>query len=142
MATAYSALSLYYLLHSEDAMSDSAQHLSLKLRRANNDNFGIARSLFFSGLCKLCQGDTERSIKLFLEAVDSFTQIGDLWEINNTNSFLVLAYLYAGEYEKCEKLSLEVIEISKKIKDSLAQCQAYSALIRSSPYVRLKSVVI
>ncbi len=131
MATAYSALSFYYLLHGEDALSDSAQHLSLKLRRSNNDSFGIARSLFFSGLCKLCQGDTERSIKFFLEAVESFTQLGDLWEINNTNSFLVLAYLYAGDYEKCEKLSLEVIEISKKIKDSLAQCQAYSALIRS-----------
>lgn len=131
MSIACSALSLYYMLHGEDSLSDSTQHLSLKMRRSNNDSFGIARSLFFSGLCKLCQGDVERSIKLFTEAAEDFTQVGDLWEINNTNSFLVLAYLYAGEYEKCEKLALEVIEISKKIKDSLAQCQAYSALIRS-----------
>ncbi len=131
MSCALSALSLYYMLHGEDALSDSVQHLALKMRRANNDSFGIARSLFFSGLCKLCQGEIDRSIKLFAEAIEAFTQLGDLWEINNTNSFLVLAYLYAGEYEKCEKLSLEVIEISKKIKDSLAQCQAYSALIRS-----------
>ncbi len=131
MSIACSALSLYYMLHGEDTLSESAQHLSLKMRRSNNDTFGVARSLFFSGLCKLCQGDIERSIKLFIEASETYSQIGDLWEINNTNSFLVLAYLYSGDYEKCEKLSLEVIEISKKIKDSLAQCQAYSALIRS-----------
>ncbi|MCR5431680.1 MAG: diguanylate cyclase [Lachnospiraceae bacterium] len=131
MATACSALSLYYMLHGDDTLSDSAQHLSIKLRRSNNDSFGISRSLFMSGLCKLCQGDIERSIKLFNEAIEGFTQVGDLWEINNTNSFLVLAYLYIGDYDKCEKLSIDVIEISKKIKDSLAQCQAYSALIRS-----------
>ncbi|MCR5829915.1 MAG: diguanylate cyclase [Lachnospiraceae bacterium] len=131
MSAAFSALSLYYMLHGDDSLSDSAQHTSLKMRRSNNDDFGISRSLFMSGLCKLCQGDIERSIKLFNEAVDGFTKVGDLWEINNTNSFLVLAYLYAGEYDKCEKLSLEVIEISKKINDSLAQSQAYSALIRS-----------
>jgi len=129
LSTAYSALSLYHMIHGDDVLSDASQQLSVKMRRSNNDSFGIARSLFFSGVCKLCQGDLEKSIKHLGESATAFGDIGDLWEYNNVNSYLALAYLYMGDFDKCEKTCFDVIELSKKLHDRFAECQAYCALI-------------
>lgn len=130
LSIACSALSLYYMLHNNDELSENFQQLSVKMRRSGNDSYGIARSMLFTGISKLCQGQIDKSIKMFLEATSSFAEVGDLWELNNTNSFLVVAYLLMGDYEKCEKLCLETIDLSKKLSDSMALCQSYCTLIR------------
>lgn len=128
MASAASSLSVYYMTHGKYKPAEYTQSLAIKMRKASGDEYGMARSHFFTGIGYQWQCDLEKSTKAFNEAVLGFQKVGDLWEVNNSNNFLARTYLMGGKYDDCIKLCEEVIQSSAKLGDRVALAQAYSTL--------------
>lgn len=129
LATAASSMSVYYMLHKRYRKSEAMQALALNIRKDLADQYGIARSLFFTASCLQWRGEIDKSIKTFEEAAELFKKVGDRWELNNTYNYIAQSMLICGEYTESIKLCEDVIKHSTRLGDALALCQAYSTLI-------------
>ena len=129
LATALSIMGIYNMQHGHEKDCDECQMLALKVRNELKDDYGLGRSQFFTGFVLMRRSNVSRSIKNFSEAMDSFSAIGDLWEVNNARGHLARAYLMTGDYTKCEALCNRCIEESRRLKDGFALVMAYANLI-------------
>lgn len=128
MASAASSLSVYYMTHGKFKAAEYTQNLAIKMRKSSGDDYGMARSHFFTGIGYQWQSDLEKSAKAFNEAIQGFLRVGDLWEVNNSNNFLARTFLMGGKYDDCIKLCEEIISSSSKLGDRVALAQAYATL--------------
>lgn len=128
-ATAISILAIYYALNKKRVLYDAAMQVSMKMRNSEKDDFGIARSTFFSGLCEQWFGRLAEAQKLLEESKRLFEKIGDQWELNNSNLFIAKNLQMLGRYAESKKVCEVVIRDSSKLGDNLSLCQAYSTLI-------------
>ncbi len=112
-----SALVVYFGLNNEKKKAKLAQSLTLNLRKSIGDRFGYARSLFVSGIFSILESQHTRAVKYLKEALDVFTEIGDMWEINNIYTYLSYTHFMSGHFDEGRETCESGIMLSQKLND-------------------------
>ncbi len=122
-------MSVYYTLVGNDRKADECQILAMQQARDVNDAYSIAKICLLTGIEHQWRSDAYRSIKALKEAAERFSNIGDMWQYNNSNVYLCRAYMQSGEYDTAIELASKCEKTSERLNDDFLLALSYANTI-------------
>lgn len=91
---------------------------SLLIREKLNSRWGVGQSKGFIGTCLYASGQFFESEKICLEAYDTLSKEGDMWEANLAGWHIAFSLYRQGQLQKAIEQAQKIFQISKEINDN------------------------
>ena len=123
--------STYYGLGDPEWMEQIAEK-SAALFRQVEDDWGLGYALGCLASIKMQQGEAERAIALFEEAIQIGLEAGEKWGPSGALGHLGAIYLGRGDHAEATRCFEEGLALSRKIGNRLAEATALHGLARTA----------